>query len=167
MPELSNIHSINWTFKGTDLAALRCANVRTVREKSLNSTIVISDHISPTLWRISPFTGGFCDPKSGGCSCLAGWRGALCDDPCPPGTHGANCTSSCQVEILTNMPMVRVMIELIMVEILINMSLVMVVLLQCQNQGNCHPVTGNCHCPMGWTVSLSQILLSCTCVTFS
>ena len=36
-----------------------------------------------------------------------------------PGTHGANCTSSCL----------------------------------CQNQGNCHPVTGICHCPMGWTVS--------------
>ena len=79
--------------------------------------------------------GGVCDPKSGACSCAAGWRGALCDDPCPPGeqmshdvtsdhmmcpgTHGANCTSSCL----------------------------------CQNQGNCHPVTGICHCPMGWTVS--------------
>ena len=79
-------------------------------------------------------SGGVCDPKSGACSCAAGWRGALCDDPCPPGqkllinqvyikissgTHGANCTSSCL----------------------------------CQNQGNCHPVTGICHCPMGWTVS--------------
>ena len=30
---------------------------------------------------------------------------------------------------------------------------VLTMVLQCQNQGNCHPVTGNCHCPMGWTVS--------------
>ena len=44
------------------------------------------------IWTLS---GGRCDPVSGACSCSAGWRGALCDDPCPPGTHGANCTSSC------------------------------------------------------------------------
>ena len=85
-------------------------------------------------------SGGFCDPKSGGCSCLAGWRGALCDDPCPPGTHGANCTSSCQVEI-----------EIILVMLMI--------VFQCQNQGNCHPVTGNCHCPMGWTVGFFLLQL--------
>jgi hypothetical protein len=42
-----------------------------------------------------------------------------CDEPCPPGTHGTECKSSCQ----------------------------------CQNGGSCHPVTGKCYCPKGWTVS--------------
>ena len=37
--------------------------------------------------------------------------------------------------------------------LMMEMSLVLTPWLQCQNQGNCHPVTGNCHCPMGWTVS--------------
>ena len=142
------------------------------------SIIAFSVHISPTFWRHQTlricnsswfyikrwswgagpktsqsrscwplkcwWSGGFCDPKSGACSCLAGWRGALCDDPCPPGTHGANCTSSCQVDIVkiisTNMVMMT-----------------MTIVFQCQNQGNCHPVTGNCHCPMGWTVGLILI----------
>ena len=42
-----------------------------------------------------------------------------CDEPCPPGTHGSKCESTCQ----------------------------------CQNGGSCHPVSGKCYCPKGWTVS--------------
>ena len=53
-----------------------------------------------------------------------------CDEPCPPGTHGSKCQSSCQ----------------------------------CQNGGSCHPVSGKCYCPKGWTVSklkpLATIILS-------
>ena len=36
------------------------------------------------------------DHISGACQCSAGWQGALCDGPCPPGSHGYNCTKSCQ-----------------------------------------------------------------------
>ena len=132
----------------------RCANVRMVRisfKLSLRSqflhflkvmvnliVLMITDH----------WSGGFCDPKSGACSCLAGWRGALCDDPCPPGTHGANCTSSCQV-----MDEMVLSLNIGMVVTMLLSLTVLTMVLQCQNQGNCHPVTGNCHCPMGWTVS--------------
>ena len=132
----------------------RCANVRMVRisfKLSFRSqflhflkvmvnliVLMITDH----------WSGGFCDPKSGACSCLAGWRGALCDDPCPPGTHGANCTSSCQV-----MDEMVLSLNIGMVVTMLLSLTVLTMVLQCQNQGNCHPVTGNCHCPMGWTVS--------------
>ena len=67
--------------------------------------------------------------------------------------------------------------------LMMEMSLVLTTWLQCQNQGNCHPVTGNCHCPMGWTVScnieIKPLLLyecralwvdlflhKCTCLSF-
>ena len=46
-----------------------------------------------------------------------------CDEPCPPGTHGSKCESTCQ----------------------------------CQNGGSCHPVSGKCYCPKGWTVSTKII----------
>ena len=46
-----------------------------------------------------------------------------CDEPCPPGTHGSKCESTCQ----------------------------------CQNGGSCHPVSGKCYCPKGWTVSTKTI----------
>ena len=79
--------------------------------------------------------------------------------------------------LLSMMEMSSVMV--LMMEI----SLVLTSWLQCQNQGNCHPVTGNCHCPMGWTVScyiaIMPLLLyecramwidlslhNCTCLSF-
>ena len=39
-----------------------------------------------------------CDHISGACQCGAGWQGALCEEPCPPGSHGYNCTKSCQCQ---------------------------------------------------------------------
>ena len=51
-------------------------------------------------------------------------------------------------------PVLLSLMEMSLVMLLMmEMSLVLTTWLQCQNQGNCHPVTGNCHCPMGWTVS--------------
>lgn len=40
--------------------------------------------------------GARCDPVSGECACTAGWSGAGCLIPCPTGTYGPSCNSTCQ-----------------------------------------------------------------------
>ncbi|XP_033748268.1 multiple epidermal growth factor-like domains protein 11 [Pecten maximus] len=45
-----------------------------------------------------------CDPVSGNCThqpsgCLAGWRGARCDQACEEGTFGPSCSKNCHCEI--------------------------------------------------------------------
>ena len=37
-----------------------------------------------------------CDPATGACVCNSGYSGTLCDQPCPAGFYGQNCSSTCR-----------------------------------------------------------------------
>ena len=39
-----------------------------------------------------------CDPVTGKCACLAGWRGVRCDSRCQPGRYGPECGNSCNCD---------------------------------------------------------------------
>ena len=39
-----------------------------------------------------------CHHVNGNCSCLPGWEGLLCENPCADGFYGDGCAGSCQCE---------------------------------------------------------------------
>uniref|UniRef100_A0A8D2M6L8 Multiple EGF-like-domains 6 n=1 Tax=Zonotrichia albicollis TaxID=44394 RepID=A0A8D2M6L8_ZONAL len=42
--------------------------------------------------------GATCSAEGSGCICMAGWTGVLCNQTCPAGTFGINCSQSCRCQ---------------------------------------------------------------------
>ena len=127
------------------------------------------------------------DHISGACQCSAGWQGALCDGPCPPGSHGYNCTKSCQAGshiivlhqfyVLSlpsthsgkwgkqlgfrsspHFPLINELSRFFNITMRGNLNDSR---LQCQHGGKCHPVTGACSCTAGWEVRHPSVDTKC------